>query len=35
MLNGLPTQSQNGQYGTNQCGTVSSQSSNCQTAFVK
>ncbi|KAH6880179.1 macrophage activating glycoprotein [Coprinopsis sp. MPI-PUGE-AT-0042] len=34
MLSALPNQSQNGQYGTNQCGTGSSQTSNCQTAFV-
>ncbi|EAU85085.2 macrofage activating glycoprotein [Coprinopsis cinerea okayama7 len=30
----LPNKSQNGQYGTNNCGTGSSQSSNCQTAWI-
>jgi len=34
MINGLPYQSQNGQYGTNQCGTGSSPSANCQTAWI-
>ncbi|RXW14830.1 hypothetical protein EST38_g11023 [Candolleomyces aberdarensis] len=32
--NALPNQSQNGQYGTNTCGTGSSQTSNCQTAWI-
>jgi hypothetical protein len=30
----LPDKSQNGQYGTNKCGTNSSQSSKCQTAWL-
>ncbi|KIM37844.1 carbohydrate-binding module family 13 protein [Hebeloma cylindrosporum] len=34
MVNDLPTTSQDGQYGINNCGTGSSQSSNCQTAWI-
>jgi len=30
----LPNHSENGQYGTNNCGTGSSQTSNCQTAWI-
>lgn len=30
----LPSTSQNGQYGTNNCGTTSSSSSNCQTLWI-
>ncbi|KAF5342015.1 hypothetical protein D9611_001235 [Ephemerocybe angulata] len=30
----LPDKSQDGQYGTNKCGTTSDQSKNCQTAFI-
>ncbi|KAF8903752.1 hypothetical protein CPB84DRAFT_727292 [Gymnopilus junonius] len=33
-INGLPGQSQNGQYGYNNCGSGSSQSSNCQTLWI-
>jgi len=29
-----PNKSENGQFGTNNCGTTSSQSSNCQTAWI-
>ncbi|KAH6871464.1 macrophage activating glycoprotein [Coprinopsis sp. MPI-PUGE-AT-0042] len=32
--NALPDKSQNDQFGTNICGTASSQSSNCQTAWI-
>ncbi|KAG5652613.1 hypothetical protein H0H81_004395 [Sphagnurus paluster] len=32
--NDLPVDSQNNQYGTNRCGTTSSQTSNCQTAYL-
>ncbi|KAJ6543622.1 carbohydrate-binding module family 13 protein [Mycena vulgaris] len=32
--NSLPATSENGQTGTNACGTTSSQSSNCQTAWI-
>ncbi|KAF5331745.1 hypothetical protein D9758_017188 [Tetrapyrgos nigripes] len=34
MANGLPNTSENGQFGTNSCGTSNSQSSNCQTAWI-
>jgi hypothetical protein len=34
MYNKLPSKSEVGQTGTNQCGTSSSQSSNCQTMFI-
>ncbi|KAF9459020.1 macrofage activating glycoprotein [Collybia nuda] len=34
MVNDLPQTSQEGQYGTNACGTASSDSSNCQTAWI-
>jgi len=33
-VSNLPTTSQNGQFGVNNCGTDSSQSSNCQTLWV-
>ncbi|PPQ69744.1 hypothetical protein CVT26_014019 [Gymnopilus dilepis] len=33
-VNNLPQNSQNGQYGYNNCGTGSSQSSNCQTLWI-
>lgn len=35
MVNDFPTTSQDKQYGTNNCGTDSSQTSNCQTAWIK
>jgi hypothetical protein len=35
MVNNLPATSQDGQYGTNNCGTGTSQTSNCQTAWIK
>lgn len=34
MPSALPNQSQNEQYGTNQCGTGSDQNANCQTAWI-
>ncbi|EAU85093.1 macrofage activating glycoprotein [Coprinopsis cinerea okayama7 len=34
MPNALPYQSQNGQYGTNQCGGGNDQNSNCQTSWI-
>ena len=34
-VTGLPVKSQNGQYGTNSCGTTSDQSANCQTSWIK
>jgi hypothetical protein len=30
----LPQSSEQGQYGTNACGTTSSQTSNCQNAYI-
>lgn len=33
-VTGLPVKSQDGQYGTNSCGTGSDQSSNCQTSWI-
>ncbi|KAF9459036.1 carbohydrate-binding module family 13 protein [Collybia nuda] len=33
-VNQLPQTSQNGQFGTNACGTTSSQTANCQTAWI-
>lgn len=33
-INNLPTTSEAGQYGINNCGTSSSQSSNCQTVVL-
>ncbi|KAF9477745.1 macrofage activating glycoprotein [Pholiota conissans] len=33
-VNSLPTTSQSGQYGTNNCGTTSSSSSKCQTGWI-
>ncbi|KAF8071512.1 carbohydrate-binding module family 13 protein [Lyophyllum atratum] len=33
-VNDLPQTSQDGQYGTNSCGTTSSQTSNCQNAYL-
>ena len=30
----LPSSSEEGQYGTNACGTSSSQTSNCQNAYI-
>ncbi|KAJ3549863.1 hypothetical protein NMY22_g728 [Coprinellus aureogranulatus] len=33
-VSGLPSKSQNGQYGTNSCGTGSDQSANCQTSWI-
>ena len=35
MVNNLPATSQDGQYGTNNCGTGTSQTSKCQTAWIK
>jgi hypothetical protein len=35
MVNNLPATSQDEQYGTNNCGTGTSQTSNCQTAWIK
>ena len=35
MVNQLPQTSQEGQYGYNNCGSGSSQDSNCQTAWIK
>jgi len=35
MINNLPTTSQDGQYGVNNCGTGTSQSSKCQTIRIK
>ena len=32
--NNLPQSSEQGQYGTNACGTASSQTSNCQNAYI-
>ncbi|KAG6918418.1 hypothetical protein DXG01_014597 [Tephrocybe rancida] len=34
-VNNLPPTSQSNQFGTNNCGTTSSQTSNCQTAYLK
>ncbi|KIM37840.1 carbohydrate-binding module family 13 protein [Hebeloma cylindrosporum] len=34
MVNNLPATSQDGQYGTNNCGTGNSQTSKCQTAWI-
>jgi len=34
MVNQLPQTSQDGQFGTNSCGTTSNQTSNCQTAWI-
>ncbi|KAF8071514.1 carbohydrate-binding module family 13 protein [Lyophyllum atratum] len=33
-VNNLPVTSQDGQFGTNKCGTTSSQTSNCQNAYL-
>ena len=35
MVNDLPTTSQDEQYGINNCGTGSSETSKCQTAWIK